>query len=280
MAGALEVLNEARKQIGFVEGANNENPYGSWYGLPNEPYCAMGVSWCFAQAGLSALVAAQTSKGFAYCPAGLSWFQRNKQIVGKYDGQPGDIVFFSWAGNGVADHVEIIEAASRDGITTIGFNTTDEHSGGNQANGGGCYRRHRSYLYVLAIARPNYPNAVKPTTAMRTNPKIAAGVAGATAVAGGGMAATHQKTTIPTPSPTVYVAPPFPKSAFDIGTKSPAVLAVEQALVKAGLLTNPTGTYSQADENAVLAWQKRHTALNQKGVVDEKTYNSLMTEFK
>ena len=279
MAGALDVLNIARKQIGFVEGANNDNPYGKWYGIPNEPYCAMGVSWCFNEVGLSALVAAQTPKGFAYCPTGLSWFQRNKQIVGKYDGQPGDLVFFSWAGNGVADHVEIIEAASKDGITTIGFNTTDEHSGGNQANRGGCYRRHRSYLYVLAIARPNYPTTVKPTTATRTNPKIAAGVAGATALAGGGVAATQVNQT-PVPTPTAYVAPAFPTSAFTIGTKSPAVTAVEKALVKAGLLQNPTGEYSQNDINAVKQWQLRHTALNQKGVVDEKTYNSLMTVLK
>ena len=278
MAGALDVLNIARQQIGFTEGTNNENPYGIWYGVPNQPYCAIGISWCFAQVGLSGLVAAQTSKGFSYCAAGLSWFQKNKQIVGKYDGQAGDLVFFSW-GNGVADHVEIIEAASKDGITTIGFNTTDEHSGGNQANGGGCYRRHRSYLYVLAIARPNYPNAVRPTIAARTNPKIAAGVAGVTAITGGGMAATHD-TPVPTPSPTIFVAPPFPKSAFEIGTKSLAVIAVEKALLKVGLITESNGEFSQADQNAIEVWQKRNKNLNQKGIVDEKTYNSLISVLK
>ena len=65
MATALDVLNVARTQIGFHEGVNNSNPYGIWYGVPNAPYCAMGVSWCFAQVGLSHLIAAQTVKGAA-----------------------------------------------------------------------------------------------------------------------------------------------------------------------------------------------------------------------
>ena len=157
MGSALEVLNVARTQVGFIEGTNNDNPFGIYYGMNHQPYCAMFVSWCFDKAGASALVAAQTSKGFAYCPAGLSWFQQKKQVIGKYDGQPGDIVFFSFTGNGVADHVEIIEAASRDGITTIGGNTSPDHAlTASQANGNGVYRRHRPYLYVLAIVRPAY----------------------------------------------------------------------------------------------------------------------------
>lgn len=94
MATALDVINVARTQIGFIEGSNNENPYGIWYGIPNESYCAMGVSWCFAQVGLSNLIAAQTPKGFSYCPTGLTWFQRQGLVVNKFAAQPGDIVFF------------------------------------------------------------------------------------------------------------------------------------------------------------------------------------------
>ena len=57
MATALDVIHVAQQQVGFVEGANNANPYGDWYGLPNEPYCAMGVSWCFEQAQAKSLSA-------------------------------------------------------------------------------------------------------------------------------------------------------------------------------------------------------------------------------
>lgn len=281
MASALDIVNTAQQQVGFVEGANNDNPYGTWYGMNHQPYCAMFVSWVFAQHNLSHLVAAQTPKGFAYCPSGLAWFQKNGRVVGKYDGKPGDLVFYSFSGNGQADHIEILIGASKDGITTIGANTSPDHATtASQANGNGVYLRHRPYLYVLAIVRPVYPTPLSPTTALRTNPKLAAGVAATTAVAGGGMAAVNNTSQPPAPSPTVFVAPPFPSSAFTIGTKSPAVTAVEKALVKAGLLTNPTDTYSQADANAVLAWQKKHAKLNQKGVVDKATYDSLMTELK
>ena len=64
MANAPDVVHTAQQQVGFVEGANNANPYGDWYGVPNAPYCAMFVSWVFAQNNLSHLVAAQTPKGF------------------------------------------------------------------------------------------------------------------------------------------------------------------------------------------------------------------------
>ena len=97
MTSGVDIVNIARTQLGFVEGPNNTNPYGEWYGLPNESYCAMGISWCFAQANASHLVAAQTPKGFAYCPAGLTWFQKQKGVVDKYSALPGDIVLFSWA---------------------------------------------------------------------------------------------------------------------------------------------------------------------------------------
>ena len=194
MATALDVLNVARSQIGFIEGPMNENPYGIWYGIPNASYCAMGISWCFAQVGLSHLVAAQTPRGFAYCPAGLSWFQRQGLVVNKYAALPGDLVFFSW-GSGVAEHVEIVEAASKDGLTTIGFNTSNSNTKA-AANGGGCYREHRPYLYVMAIVRPRYPIPVKPTVGIAKSKKTTATVAatGAAVASATGMATTGTTT--------------------------------------------------------------------------------------
>ena len=277
MAGALDVLNVARSQIGFVEGANNENPYGTWYGIPNQPYCAMGLSWCFAQVGLSALVAAQTPKGFSYCPAGLTWFQKKKQVVDKYSAQPGDIVFFSWSGNGTADHVEIVEGASKDGLTTVGWNTGPESYTGNQANGDGCYRRHRPYLYVMAIVRPDYPTVTKPTTSIGTSKKVGAGVAGTALLGSGGLAATtHTPTSTPQKPTTVFVAPPFPRQGIKVGTQSKAVKAVEMALMKAGLIPNAQGVYNAVDEAGILAWQKKHATLKKSKGLDQATYDSLI----
>jgi CHAP domain len=287
VTAGVDIVNIARTQIGFVEGPNNENPYGTWYGISNESYCAMGVSWVFAQANASHLVAAQTPKGFAYCPAGLTWFQKNKQVIDKYSALPGDIVFFSWSGNGVADHVEIVEAASKDGMTTIGFNTGPESYTGNQANGDGCYRRHRPYLYVLAICRPAYTKSSAPTSSLSQNKLVAGGVAGATALTGGGVAAIHNangtSTPVPTKPPTVIVAPPFPgTSAFKVGAKGKVELVVAKALANAGLLPANlvSNVYTAQDAALVPIYQSLYPGLKaSKGKgIDAATYTSMVAK--
>jgi hypothetical protein len=264
MSGALDVLNIARSQIGFHEGANNDNPYGRWYGIPNAPYCAMGVSWCFAQVGLSHLIAAQTPKGFSYNPAALHWFQMQGMVVNKMSGEPGDLVFFDWNGDGVADHVELLEAASPGGLTTIGFNTGSP----NDPTKEGCWRVHRNYLFIIAIVRPKYPVIVKPVLSKTTSKKATAAVgatgtaiAGATAAVHGMPATTHLTTTPPTKSPTVFVASPFPTSpkAFIIGAKNEAVLTIEKALLKAGYLGGVyvTGIMNKQTISALSAYEKK-----------------------
>jgi len=281
MATALDVLNVARSQIGFIEGPVNENPYGIWYGIPNASYCAMGISWCFAQVGLSNLVAAQTPKGFAYCPAGLNWFQRQGLVVNKYQAQPGDLVFFSW-GTGVAEHVEIVEAASGDGLTTIGFNTGDQNTKA-AANGGGCYREHRPYLYVMAIVRPKYPVPVQPTKSVVTNKKATATVAATGAGVAGALGASHPGTTtttpVPTPSPTAFYAPPFPTSqnSFKLGQTNDAVLTIQKALVKKGflLLKYATGTMNVQTEAALTKFDKTLGVIVQNGAVPQIIYDTL-----
>ncbi|MBQ4568770.1 MAG: CHAP domain-containing protein [Ruminococcus sp.] len=49
---ASDIINIAKTQIGFREGENNDTKYGTWYGLPNQPWCAMFVSWCARQANV------------------------------------------------------------------------------------------------------------------------------------------------------------------------------------------------------------------------------------
>jgi hypothetical protein len=284
MSTALDVLNVARSQIGFTEGANNENPYGIWYGIPNASYCAMGISWCFAQVGLSSLVAAQTPKGFAYCPAGLEWFQRQGLVVNKYQAKPGDLVFYSW-GTGVAEHVEIVEAASADGLTTIGFNTGGSNTSA-AANGQGCYREHRPYLYVMAIVRPKYPIPLAPVSKGVTSKKATAvvgatgtAVAGATAAIHGSVAGMPAVTPTPTPTPTAFYAPPFPTTAnsFALGQTNDAVLTIQKALVNKGLLLAKyaTGTMNTQTEAALVIFDKKAGIIVKAGAVPQIVYDTL-----
>ena len=260
MATALDVLNVARSQIGFYEGPNNENPYGDWYGIKNAPYCAMGISWCFAQVGLSSLIAAQTPKGFSYNPAALTWFQRQGLIVNKMQMQAGDLVMYDWNGDGVPDHVELCEAASPGGFTTIAFNTGNP----NDPTKEGCFRVHRNYLFVIAVIRPKYPIPLQPAVSKITSKKATAGVAATATALTGGMIATHPGTTssstISQPI-TVFVAPPFPASqaSFAVGQTNDAVWTVQKALEKAGLLPKAydTGTMNNQTFTALSQYEKK-----------------------
>ena len=282
MSSGIDLVNLARKEVGTLEGPNNDNKYGKWYGINHEPYCAIFVSWVFAEAGLSSIIAASTPKGFSYCPAGLSWFQKKGQVVNKYAGQPGDLVFFSWSGH-TAEHVGIIVAASKDGITTIEGNTSADHKTGSQVNGDGVWLRHRPYLNVIAIVRPKYPTSVKPATSLAQNKKVAGTVAGATAIGGGGAAVVATNTTPAVTKPnTTISAPAFPGTkSFVIGAKNQAVVVIEQGLVKVKLLTLADGLYTADTQAAVINYQKSHPALGPSdGIVGPLTYSALVTEAK
>ena len=279
MATAIDVLNVARTQIGFHEGASNENPYGIWYGVPNAPYCAMGISWCFAQVGLSHLIAAQTPKGFSYNPAALPWFQRQGMVVNKMQAQPGDLAFFDWNGDGVVDHVELVEAASLGGLTTIGFNTGNL----NDPTQEGCWRLHRNYLFIMAIVRPKYPIIVKPTVGVATSKKATAVVGGTGAAIAGATGMIHSGTgsvsTTPSPSPTIFIAPPFPSSqnSFKIGQTNDAVLTIQKSLVKQKLMSvkYATGTMNLQTKKALVQFDKKLGIIVKGGAIPQIVYDNL-----
>jgi len=240
----------------------------------------MGVSWCFAQVGLSNLIAAQTPKGFSYNPAALPWFQRQGLVVNKYQGQPGDLAFWDWNSDGVVDHVEIIENASPDGLTTIGFNTGNPNDSIHES---GCFRVHRPYFYLAAIVRPKYPVALKPVSKGVTSKKATAAVAGTGTAVAGVTGAVHSglMTTTPTATTkatTVFVAPPFPTSAtaFNLGQQNDAVMTVEKALLKAGLLPAQyvTGIMNTQTEQALVKYEGKE-GIKVTGALPQIIYDQL-----
>ena len=149
----MSVANIANSQIGYSETGDNSNMYGKWYGADRQPWCAMFVSWCFAQTGETQKIAAQTKKGFASCDAGLKWFAKHNKLVPIGDAQEGDIVFFQFDKDAEPDHVGIITKNMKriKTLKTIEGNTSDK---GSQANGGGVYAKKRAYSLVLGVARP------------------------------------------------------------------------------------------------------------------------------
>ena len=151
----MSITDIAHNEIGTQEKPINKTKYGKWYGLDGNPWCAMFVSWVYAQAGLSKKIAAQTPKGFASCQAGLTWFAKKGKLVPVGQAQEGDIVFFQFDEDAAADHVGIVTAnnTTLKKLTCIEGNTSAGKSG-SQSNGDGVYKRVRSYSQVMGVARP------------------------------------------------------------------------------------------------------------------------------
>lgn len=149
---AASVISIAANEVGYSRWTdpNTGTKYGRWYaektgysyfGQNGVPYCAMLVSWCFDQAGASA-----TGLPGAYCPTMLLAGKNAGKAVSVTNAKYGDIVYFDWEGDGITEHVGLVEYNSGSYLQTIEGNT------GN----GQVLRRTRSYGVVSGVIRPNY----------------------------------------------------------------------------------------------------------------------------
>lgn len=118
--GNADMVAVAQSQIGNIGGA----PYWSWWGLDYRvEWCAIFVSWCADQCGyLDAGVLPKMEGVRPY----VDWFIERGQWQGReYEPSPGDIIFFDWESDGLADHVGIVEKVENGLIYTIEGNTGD-----------------------------------------------------------------------------------------------------------------------------------------------------------
>lgn len=157
---AASVLKIAAGEIGYSRYSDPErgSKYGRWYakktgnayfGTNGVPFCAMGVSWTFAQAGAKCAGIPNS-----YCPSIHAAAKKAGKVVATRNAQPGDVVLFDWDGNGTCDHVGLVEL-NNGYLQTIEFNV-----------GGAVARRTRAYSTVGAVVRPDYDKAQpKPTPA-------------------------------------------------------------------------------------------------------------------
>ena len=181
MATANDVLRIAANEIGYSRWTDpaNGTKYGRWYadltkspyfGTNGVPYCAMFVAWVLAQAN-------QSCPGMptAACVTALNG-ARNAGIIrsNKKDARPGDLVLFDWDG-GLPDHIGIVEVNKGSYIQTIEGNTSSGNSG-SQSNGGGVYRRTRSWSTVHSIIAVPYSGSgsgtATPSPAPSTSAKL------------------------------------------------------------------------------------------------------------
>ena len=146
------VLAAARKEVGYKEGANNDNKFAAIAGHANhQPWCATFVRACF--------ISGKEEKAIpdtAYCPNIEAWGRAHNKVVPYKEAKAGDLVLFDFSRKGIAEHVGILDydydPTKPNLIRTIDGNTGDI----NQANGDGVYRKARAASLVRIIVRPNW----------------------------------------------------------------------------------------------------------------------------
>jgi len=147
---AARVLDVARSQLGVAETPVNRQLYGRAYGWDGQPWCMQFAWWVLTQAGCAAQVPKTASTVVA-----RDWYMQRGQWHAR-DPQPGDLVFFKFAGNSnPVNHVGFVEGIDAAGtLITIEGNTTGDNTG-DQRNGGMVARKRR-LTSVVGFARPAY----------------------------------------------------------------------------------------------------------------------------
>lgn len=161
MSGPEGALDWLRARIGMAEEpvGSNCNEISRWAGLGCVPWCAEAVSEALVKGGVGdgdrtlADVGPRPDYrwGWAYCPSIVNAFR----AAGRFDRSPrvGDFVLFDWQGDGISDHVGMVESLPGDGtIVTLEGNTSDA-----------LLRRRRTMGVILGFAHIAYAEGVPPS---------------------------------------------------------------------------------------------------------------------
>ena len=149
-----KVIELCKASEGYTEGPNNDTTFGKWFGLNNQPWCAMSASKMYFDAGIIGSVA-NTKKGFASCDAWLKYLTKNNQLVPIGQAQRGDLVFFQFDEDAQPDHVGIVKFHNTKlKYIQVYEGNTSSGKAGSQSNGDGFYLKRRTYTTIMAVARP------------------------------------------------------------------------------------------------------------------------------
>ena len=118
--GNAAMVAVAQTQIGNVGGY----PYWNWWGYNDRvEWCAIFVSWVADQCGYLETGVLPKMEGVRPY---VDWFIQRGQWQGRdYEPSPGDIIFFDWESDGLADHVGIVEKVENGLIYTVEGNSGD-----------------------------------------------------------------------------------------------------------------------------------------------------------
>jgi len=154
-----DLVGVAQTQIGYTELSDDGIPvidsetpyftkYGAYYGNAYGHWCSFFVMWCAEQANIPTSIICK-SVNCGNCEYFTQWFKSNNRWKDNtYSPQKGDIIFFDWESDGLANHVGIVVEANGNTVTTIEGNT-----GGSN---GYLVARNLRNSNILGYGIPNY----------------------------------------------------------------------------------------------------------------------------
>jgi hypothetical protein len=174
--GYKEVFNQSLyiEEVGKSPGPavagrpGKDTKFGVYWGINGHHYCGMFVNWCAEMAGMKKGVKGKTTSynsvpDSIYCPNGVNMSKdkgayasngsnKAERSSSKVIPEPGDIVYFSWNGDGMANHVGIVVKDDGNSVVCIEGNTLPGNNGANQ-KGAGVWERTRHKSLILGYCR-------------------------------------------------------------------------------------------------------------------------------
>ena len=118
---AEDLVGVALTQVGYREGKNNDTKYCDWMGYPNQPWCAMFISWCADQADIPKSILKPSPWA---SPGSSRGFNIPYHAMGSgYIPKRGDLFFTE-----KFEHVGIVLGVDGEYFITIEGNTNDDGS--------------------------------------------------------------------------------------------------------------------------------------------------------
>ncbi len=159
-SSAAKIVEIAKAEEGYTEESGGKTKFGEWYGLPTDEWCAMFISWCANQAGISEDVIPK----FSSSATGVSWFEErglfHPSSDSSYQPKQGDLIFYDHG------HVGLVVDYKDGVLTTIEGNTTVTEDKvavkQDQLNQG-------FFADVSGYGSPQYPNSATSSTTSSTD---------------------------------------------------------------------------------------------------------------
>ena len=143
------VIAQAQGNIGYQEGANNDNKFAATAKHPNhQPWCATFIVAVFSKAG-----ALGSIKNSSSCIEIAKWAKTKKVLFDVKEAKRGDLILMNFSGSKVPEHIGLAVAdydSLHKAVLTIEGNTGDA----SQVNGDGVYRKIRGEKFIVGVVRP------------------------------------------------------------------------------------------------------------------------------